>query len=258
MTTLGAVLHFSGPRAAGSGVAGKRNTRSGNGGLSAQCLPLILTLEELDQFGDAIRPLPPLRKRDVLFQQGSPFTSLFIVRSGSVKQFTAITSGEDQVTSFFLPSELAGLDGLADQRYPGTAVALETTTLYEIPFERLDSPSVSLSKVRGQLYRSMSREMHNERLMMRLLLRKTADVRLASFLVSMSMRFRRRGYSPFCFRLAMSRGDIGNYLGLAVETVSRCLGRFQREELVATHGREFHIRDLDALMRLADGDERCD
>lgn len=220
--------------------------------LSSLCLPLALELKEMDLFDEIIRRRTPLKKGEALFRQDSPFTSVYAVRSGSLKQITSEGSGEDQLTNFYLPSELVGLDGIDGEHYPGTVIALETTTVCEIPFDRLDALSEELPELRAQLYRSMSKEMQDDRRMMRLLSRKTADQRLATFLTSLSDRFRRRGYSPYSFRLSMSRADIGNYLGLAVETVSRILGRFQSQKLVAASGREVNILDLDALLRVAE------
>ncbi|MBS9404851.1 fumarate/nitrate reduction transcriptional regulator Fnr [Halomonas sp. TRM85114] len=220
--------------------------------LSSLCLPLALEFPDMDQFDAIIRRRTPLKKGEALFLQDVPFTSLYAVRSGSLKQVTTEGCGEDQLTNFYLPSELVGLDGIDEARYPGSVIALETTTVCEIPFDRLDSLSQEIPELRGQLFRTMSKELRDDRRMMRLLSRKTADQRLASFLVSLSERFRRRGYSPYSFRLSMSRADIGNYLGLAVETVSRILNRFQRQTLVAVSGREVHILDLDSLSRVAD------
>lgn len=219
--------------------------------LSSLCLPLALELKEMDLFDEIIRRRTPLKKGEALFRQDSPFTSVYAVRSGSLKQITSEGSGEDQLTNFYLPSELVGLDGIDGEHYPGTVIALETTTVCEIPFDKLDTLSEELPELRTQLYRSMSKEMRDDRRMMRLLSRKTADQRLATFLTSLSDRFRQRGYSPYSFRLSMSRADIGNYLGLAVETVSRILGRFQSQKLVSVSGREVNILDMDALARLA-------
>lgn len=229
-----------------------QETRCQTCSLSSLCLPLSLEVEDMGQFDAIIRRRAPLKKGETLFHQDSPFTSVFAVRSGSLKQVTTEGSGEDQLTNFYLPSELVGLDGIDEQHYPGTVVALETTTVCEIPFDRLDHLSESLPELRGQLYRSMSKELREDRRMMRLLSRKTADQRLASFFTSLSDRFRRRGYSPYSFRLSMSRADIGNHLGLAVETVSRILGRYQTQGLVAVSGREVNILDLPALTRLAE------
>lgn len=113
-----------------------------------------------------------------------------------------------------------------------------------------------MPELRGQLYRSMSKELRDERRMMRLLSRKTADQRLASFLITLSDRFRRRGYSPYSFRLSMARADIGNYLGLAVETVSRILSRFQQQQMLAVSGREINILDMPRLITLAEEAEQ--
>ncbi|PAU76325.1 fumarate/nitrate reduction transcriptional regulator Fnr [Halomonas salipaludis] len=229
-------------------------TRCQTCSLSSLCLPLALEFSDVDQFDAIIRRRAPLKKGEALFRQGEAFTSVFAVRSGSLKQLASEGNGEDQLTNFYLPSELVGLDAIDDERYPGTVTALETTTVCEIPFDRLDHLSEQLPELRTQLFRSMSKEMRDDRRMMRLLSRKTADERLASFLLGLSNRFRRRGYSAYSFRLSMSRADIGNYLGLAVETVSRILGRFQQQQLVAVAGREVNILDLAALESLAEGD----
>ncbi|WP_355659732.1 fumarate/nitrate reduction transcriptional regulator Fnr [Halomonas salifodinae] len=221
--------------------------------LASLCLPLALQLEDLDQFDAIIRRRAPLKKGETLFRQGDAFTSVFAVRSGSLKQVTSV-GGEEQLTNFYLPSELVGLDGIDESSYPGSMVALETTTVCEIPFDRLNNLAEDLPELRLQLYRSMSKEMRDDRRMIRLLSRKTADERLASFLTGLSERFRRRGYSAYSFRLSMSRADIGNHLGLAVETVSRILGRFQSQGLVAVSGREINILDLDTLAQLAEGE----
>ena len=227
-------------------------TRCQTCSLSSLCLPLALELDDVSQFDAIIRRRAPLKKGEPLFRQGDSFTSVFAVRSGSLKQLTTEGGGSDQLTNFYLPSELVGLDGIDEEHYPGSVVALETTTVCEIPFDRLDMLSEELPDLRGQLYRSMSKELRGDRRMMRLLSRKTADQRLATFLITLSDRFRRRGYSPYSFRLSMSRADIGNYLGLAVETVSRIVSRFQSQKVVAVSGREVNILDMSLLQRLAE------
>ena len=222
--------------------------------LSSLCLPLALNMEDIDQFDAIIRRRAPLRKGEVLFTQGDAFDCVFTVRSGSLKQITNENSGMEQLTGFYLPSELAGLDAIDSNCYPGTAVALETTTVCEIPFDRLNALSEQMPELRTQLFKSLSKELHEDRRMMMVLSRKTADERLASFLVNLSQRFRRRGYSPYSFRLSMARADIGNYLGLAVETISRILTRFQTQGLVDIRAREVHILHLDGLIELAEGE----
>ena len=123
----------------------------------------------------------------------------------------------------------------------------------EIPFERLDELSVQLPQLRRQLMRVMSREIRDDQQMMLLLSKKTADERIATFLVNLSARFRARGYSANQFRLSMSRNEIGNYLGLAVETVSRVFTRFQQNGLIEAEGKEVRIIDPIQLCALAGG-----
>lgn len=137
--------------------------------------------------------------------------------------------------------------------YPVSAQALETTSVCEIPFERLDELSVSLPQLRRQLMRVMSREIRDDQQMMLLLSKKTADERIATFLVNLSARFSARGFSANQFRLAMSRNEIGNHLGLAVETVSRVFTRFQQSKLLEAEGKEVHILDPIELCALAGG-----
>ncbi|WP_122857357.1 helix-turn-helix domain-containing protein, partial [Pseudomonas viridiflava] len=157
------------------------------------------------------------------------------------------------LTGFHLPSELVGMSGMDAQAYPVSAQALETTSVCEIPFERLDELSVQLPQLRRQLMRVMSREIRDDQQMMLLLSKKTADERIATFLVNLSARFRARGFSANQFRLSMSRNEIGNYLGLAVETVSRVFTRFQQNELITAEGKEVHILDPIQLCALAGG-----
>ncbi|MFC3282491.1 fumarate/nitrate reduction transcriptional regulator Fnr [Litchfieldella rifensis] len=220
--------------------------------LRALCVPQGLPLKDIAELNGIAPPLAPLKKHDALFRQGMPFTSLFAVRSGSLKQVTTTYTNEHLVTGFFLPGDLVGLDAIAEECYPGSAVALETTTVCELPFERLNELSLRIPALRQRIYRDLSQEVHNERLMQRLLLNRTAEARLARFLLTMSASFRRRGYSPYRFQLAMTRGDIGNYLGLSLETVSRTLTRYQQHELVVIRGHDFHLCDMKALTRLSE------
>ncbi len=118
--------------------------------LSSLCLPLALELDDVGQFDAIIRRRAPLKKGEPLFRQGDAFTSVYAVRSGSLKQITAEGNGSEQLTNFYLPSELVGLDGIDEEQYPGSVIALETTTVCEIPFDRLDLLSEELPELRGQ------------------------------------------------------------------------------------------------------------
>ena len=221
--------------------------------LASLCLPLSLNLEDMDALDEIVKRGRPLKKGEFLFRQGDTFNSVFAVRSGALKTFSLSDAGDEQITGFHLPSELVGLSGMDSESYPVSAIALETTSVCEIPFERLDELSVQLPQLRRQLMRIMSREIRDDQQMMLLLSKKTADERIATFLVNLSARFRARGFSANQFRLAMSRNEIGNYLGLAVETVSRVFTRFQQNKLLEAEGKEVHILDPIELCALAGG-----
>ena len=221
--------------------------------LASLCLPLSLNMADMDALDDIVKRGRPLNKGEFLFRQGDAFTSVFAVRTGTLKTFSLSNAGEEQITGFHLPSELVGLSGVDSERYPVSAQALETTSICEIPFEHLDELAARLPQLRRQLLRVMSREIRDDQQMMLLLSKKTADERIATFLVNLSARFRARGYSAEQFRLAMSRNEIGNYLGLAVETVSRVFTRFQQSELLEAEGREVRILAPIELCALAGG-----
>lgn len=221
--------------------------------LAPLCLPLSLNLEDMDALDEIVKRGRPLKKGDYLFRQGDTFNSVFAVRSGALKTFSLSDTGEEQITGFHLPSELVGLSGMDSELHPVSALALETTSICEIPFERLDELAVQLPQLRRQLMRLMSREIREDQQMMLLLSKKTADERIATFLVNLSARFRARGFSAQQFRLSMSRNEIGNYLGLAVETVSRVFTRFQQNGLIEAEGKEIRILDSIELCALAGG-----
>jgi CRP/FNR family transcriptional regulator len=221
--------------------------------LASLCLPLSLDLKDLDALDQIVKRGRPLAKGDHLFRQGDAFGSVYAVRSGALRTSSLSDAGEEQITGFHLPSELVGLSGMDTERYPVSARALETTTVCEIPFERLDELSEQLPQLRRQLLRVMSREIRDDQQMMVLLSKKSADERIATFLVNLSARFHARGFSAQQFRLSMSRNEIGNFLGLAVETVSRVFTRFQQSGVLAAEGKEVRILDSARLCALAGG-----
>ena len=234
-------------------VRAQRQAHCKDCSLSGLCLPLLLNMQDMDALDEIVKRGRPLKKGETLFRQGDAFSSVFAVRSGALRTFSVTDGGEEQITGFHLPSELVGLSGMDTESYPVSAQALETTSVCEIPFERLDELSVLLPQLRRQLMRIMSREIRDDQQMMLLLSKKTADERIATFLINLSARFSARGFSANQFRLPMSRNEIGNYLGLAVETVSRVFTRFQQNGLVAAEGKEVHILDSIGLCALAGG-----
>mgnify|MGYP001043463472 FL=1 len=216
--------------------------------LSSLCLPVSLNNDEALRLDDIVEKSKPLHKGDALFRQGDPFTSLFAIRAGSLKTYSINEKGEEQVNGFYFPGELVGLAGIDSGSYPMTAQMLETTTVCEIPYTRLDDLSGQLPELRRQIIRSMGREIRYDQQMMMLLSQKTAEQRVATFLLKLSNRYSMRGYSSHSFRLTMSRNEIGNYLGLAVETVSRTFTRFSSQRFIIADGKELEIINEHELM----------
>ncbi|MFP8965327.1 fumarate/nitrate reduction transcriptional regulator Fnr [Pokkaliibacter sp. CJK22405] len=219
--------------------------------LNSLCLPLSLSFTDMERLDGIIDKSRPLKKGDHLFRQGEDFSSVYAVRAGAIKTYTVTDEGEEQITGFYMPSELIGLSGIHESAYPVSAKVLETTTVCEIPFEKLDSLSGQLPELRKNLLRTMSKEIRDEQQMMLLLSKKSADERIGTFLVRLSQRFKLRGFSPTHFRLPMSRNEIGNYLGLAVETVSRIFTRLQKQEVIEVDGKDIRVINTSELYRIA-------
>ena len=219
------------------------------------CLPIGLNHDELTDLDEIIRHRPPLRRGDRLFKQGQPLGGLFAVRSGSVKTTVETEDGQEKVISFGLPGELIGLEAIAEGVHRSNAVALETTSVCEIPFDRLDEVAGRIPSLRRQLLRLMSREISDDQRQLQLLGGSGADQRLAAFLVSLSQRFEQRGFSPREFNLSMSRQDVAAYLGMAVETVSRLFSRFSDEGMIEVDRKHITLLDIERLEALANGEK---
>lgn len=219
--------------------------------LNSLCLPIALQSNDLDALDQVIKRGRPIQKGDILFKQGDNFNAVYAIRTGAIKSYMVATSGEEQITGFHLASELLGLAGYSEDAYPLSAKALETTTACELPLDRLEGLCDQIPSLRKQIMRNMGTEIRKDQQMMLQLSKKSADERLAYFLVELSGRFERRGFSAKAFRLSMSRVDISNYLGLAVETVSRIFTRFQKSGLIITEGKEISLINQNELNRLA-------
>ena len=209
-----------------------------NCALADMCLPLGLSEPEMTRLDGIIKKARLFKREDVIFSQGQPFQSIFAVRAGAVKTFGINASGEEHITGFSFPGELLGLSGLHNQEYHNTAVALETTSLCEIPFEKVDKLSAVMSELRHQIMSHLSQEIADDQCMMLTLAHASAEERIMSFLVGLSRRFGRLGFSSTRFRLPMTRADIGNHLGIAVETVSRTLTKLQMRGRITVDGKE--------------------
>ncbi|GAA5187951.1 electron transport transcriptional regulator EtrA [Ferrimonas gelatinilytica] len=222
-----------------------------NCSMSELCIPFTLNNNELDELDAIIERKRPIHKGDLLFQSGQPLRSLFAIRSGSIKTYTLTESGEEQITAFHLAGDVVGFDGLHEQSHHSFAQALETAMVCEIPFDMLDTLSATMPALRRQIFRMMSQEIVSDQEMILTLSKKTADQRMATFLSQLSFRFGDRGFSSRQFRLSMTRGDIGNYLGLTVETISRLLSRLQKNRVIEVDGKYVTILDIETLTRIA-------
>ena len=215
------------------------------------CLPMGLESGELDQLDKVIKRSQSIEKNKFLFRLGEPLKSVFAIRSGSFKTYMTNPDGTEQIVGFSLPGELLGMDAISEERHICSAKALETSSICEIPFERLESLARDIPGLQHQLFRLMSKEIQQDQNLMLLLAQMPADTRLASFLLGLSERLNKRGYAANEFNLSMSRGDIANLLGMAVETISRLLSHFQEIGLLKVERKHISVLNLDELRKLA-------
>lgn len=227
-----------------------------NCSLSRLCLPMGLEEKDITRLDQIISRSKPHHRNDYLFREGDTFKGIYAVKTGSIKTYISREDGSDQVLGFHLPGEIIGLDAIETGVHGCTAKVLETTAVCLIPYEKLEKLSVEIPSLQHQMFRLMSREISNESNMLILLGKRNADERLATFLLSLSHRYKQRGFSATEFNLSMSRNEIGNYLGLAVETVSRLFTRFQDEGLLKVERKHIELLDLEALQSICDSSPR--
>jgi CRP/FNR family transcriptional regulator len=210
-----------------------------------------LSTEDVDRLDSIIKRSRPLHRGDHLFRGGERFRSLYVVKTGSVKTYAPSEEGGEQVLGFHLAGEIIGLDAIDKSCHACSAKVLETSAICEIPFQRFEELSAQIPSLQHQMFRLLSKEIGQDADMLLLLGKKNAEERLAAFLTSMSSRLSKRGLSPVDFYLSMSRHEIGSYLGLAVETVSRLFTRFQEDGLLRVDRKHVEVIDLPALEMMA-------
>ncbi|MBY0576072.1 MAG: fumarate/nitrate reduction transcriptional regulator Fnr [Gallionellaceae bacterium] len=192
-----------------------------------------------------------LKRGQILYRADEELTSVYALRSGSVKTYLSTGDGRLQITGFHIPGELLGLNEMDEKRYHCEAMALETTSVCEISLSCFEELVRQIPSVYYQMLRMMSKEIKLNQELMLLLGKKNAEERLATYLLNISRRFAMRNYSPTRFNLSMSRGDIGDYLGIAEETVCRIFTRFQAEGVVTSERRYIILNDLKRLSDIA-------
>lgn len=223
--------------------------------LQALCLQAGLTaqdLEHLDGLAPRRRALVPGQR---LFHIGEPLSTIYVARMGAFKTVSITEQGEEQLVGLHLPGELIGLDALGAGAHRCEAVALSNANVCEVPFDQLARVAAQLPNLQRQLLRVIGQGLDRDHGHMGLLTRRSSNERIALFLHGLGERFRQCGQSPTSFKLPLSREDIGRYLGMALETVSRGFTSLQDDGVIHARGRRVEVLDRDALARLAHGNE---
>jgi len=214
------------------------------------CLPVGLSDQEMSRLDSLVFVRRPIKRGDYLFRAGEPFASLYAARTGFFKTKLLLEDGREQVTGFHMAGELMGMDGIGTERHTCDAVALEDSEVCVIPYDRLEGLSREMEALQHHFHKMMSREIVREHGVMMLLGSMRAEERLAAFLLNLSQRLSTRGYSPHEFNLRMTREEIGSYLGLKLETVSRAFSKFQEAGLIAVQQKNIRILDPAGLREL--------
>ncbi len=214
------------------------------------CLPAGLDQGELERLDTIVNRKRPLKRGDYLYRAGGTLQSLYAVRTGFLKSCVLHDDGREQVAGFYMMGELLGMDAIGSGKHLCDAVALEDTEVCEIPFHDLEHLSREIPALQQHFHRIMSREIARDYGVMLLLGSMRAEERLAAFLLNLSQRFAARGYSRSRFNLRMTREEIGSYLGLKLETISRAFSHFQSEGVITVQNKNIEIKDLERLRAL--------
>ncbi|ODS24214.1 hypothetical protein AB835_04880 [Candidatus Endobugula sertula] len=223
---------------------------------SHHCLSANLCDEDLTTFNTMTRRRKPLQRGEYLFKGDDKFHSIYIVHSGSVKTFVETRDGEQQITGFYFPGDLLGVDGINRRRHFYSVEALETSSFCEINFKKLEELGKNISLLQQQFHAHISREICREQEFIHLLGRMDSKRRIAFFLMSMSTIMQKQGCSPTHIHLSMTRQDISNYLSLAIETVSRLLTTFQKNKVIDVDRRNIYIKNLNKLQDIIENDHK--
>ena len=217
------------------------------------CLPVGLSNDSLDRLDNMVATRRNVSRGDTLFRAGDGFQSLFAVRTGFFKTSVSSEDGRDQVTGFQMAGELLGLDGIGTDSHTCDAIALEDSQVCVIPYSQLEDLSREFSELQRQFHKIMSREIVRDHGVMLLLGSMRAEERLAAFLLNLTQRLQARGFSASALVLRMTREEIGSYLGLKLETVSRTFSKFQDEGILEVKQRQIRILDQEKLHNLVNG-----
>lgn len=213
------------------------------------CLPCGLNDKDVAGLDGLMFARRRVKEGHALYREQDKFQFLYAVRSGTFKSSLTLRDGREQVTGFQMAGELLGLDGLADGKHASGAIALEDAEICSIPYANLTELAMGSREIQQVVSRLMSREIVREHSLMMLLGTMNAEERLAAFLLNISQRMKARGYSSSEFHLRMSRAEIGSYLGMKLETVSRTFSAFQQQGLLAVDKKHVRLVDIAGLTR---------
>ncbi len=221
-----------------------------NCNLRELCMPVGMSAADLGRIDEVVSSRRRIKRGSPLFRNGEPFHSLYAIRSGFFKTCVASDDGREQVTGFQMAGEILGLDGIVGDHHSCDAVALEDAEVCVMPFERIGELAREVTALQHHLHRVMSREIVREHGVMLLLGSMKAEERLAAFLLNLVQRLRTRGFSGSELVLRMTREEIGSYLGLKLETVSRTFSKFAEQGIIEIRQRHLRIMDAAALRRI--------
>ncbi len=221
-----------------------------NCSLRELCMPIGMNADELARVDELVVKRPAVKRGRPLFRAGEKFTALYAIRSGFFKSCVTTEDGRDQVTGFQMAGEIMGLDGVAGEQHTCDAIALEDSEVCVLPFGRMEEIARHVKALQHHVHKIMSGEIVREHGVMQLLGSMKAEERLAAFMLNLVQRLHVRGFSRSDFILRMTREEIGSYLGLTLETVSRTFSKFADLGLINVNQRHIHIRDADALQRI--------
>jgi len=218
--------------------------------LREMCLPQGLSPDEMLRMENLVYARRRVRRGEALFRAGDRFSTVYAIRVGFFKTALLHGDGREQVTGFQMPGELLGLEGIGTGAHSSNAVALEDCEVCVLPFALVEEIGREIPALQRHLHCVLSREIVRDHGVMMLLGSMRAEERLAVFLLNLSKRFIRRGWSASDFHLRMTREEIGSYLGLKLETVSRLFSRFQDDGLMEVNQKHVRIADIDGLEKL--------
>ena len=243
-------LACSSARDASAAAIPPLTTHCSNCNLRDLCLPCGMKPADVDGLDELHFSRTKVKAGQALYHEGQSFRNIYAVRMGTFKSSLTLADGREQVSGFQMAGELMGLDGIANGAYASNSTALEDTEVCTIPYEQISGLAAASASMQQAVSRLMSREIVREHSLMMLLGSMNAEERLAAFLLNLSQRLKLRGYSASEFHLRMSRAEIGSYLGMKLETVSRTFSAFQQQGILEVDKRHIRILDAEALKRI--------